>query len=232
MKYHMGTPTALAAINTNKLMPQHAILYSFRRCPYAMRARLAIRYSGVTVELREIVLRNKPEHMLAISPKGTVPVLLLTNGEIVDESWGIVHWATAQQDPDNIRGSNQRIEESNLLVKQNDQGFIQHLDHYKYADRFPEFPAQHYRTQAEAFLLQLEQRLERHQFLLDDRPSLADIGIFPFIRQFAHVDIDWFRQTPYKNLLRWFDHYLTSALFTDIMAKHTPWEEGDTPFIF
>ncbi|ORU94187.1 MAG: glutathione S-transferase [Cycloclasticus sp. symbiont of Bathymodiolus heckerae] len=213
-------------------MSQHATLYSFRRCPYAMRARLAIKSSGVSVELREIVLRNKPEHMLAISPKGTVPVLLLANGDIVDESWDIVHWATAQKDPNNLRGTSERIEEANRLVQQNDQTFKQHLDHYKYADRFPEFPAEHYRAQGEAFLLTLDQRLAQHEFLIDDQSSLADIGIFPFIRQFAHVDIEWFRQTSYTHLHRWFDRYLNSDLFASIMTKYTPWQEGDTPLTF
>ena len=202
------------------------VLYSFRRCPYAMRARLAIKYSGVSVQLREVVLRNKPAQMLAISPKATVPVLQLANADVIDESWDIVHWATLQQDPDHIRGNAQRVKEANLLVNENDTNFKKHLDHYKYADRFAEFPAEHYRTQAETFLSLLEQRLAKHEFLIDQQPSLADLGIFPFIRQFAHVDIDWFRQTPYSNLHRWFDHYLTSELFVGIMDKYTPWVEG------
>jgi len=197
-----------------------------------MRARLAIKSSGVKVELREIVLRNKPPQMLAISPKGTVPVLQLANGDIIDESWDIVQWATSQQDPGNIRGNAERINEANQLVAKNDQSFKQHLDHYKYADRFPEFPASHYRTQAEGFLLELDERLAKHAFLIDDQPSLADIGIFPFIRQFAHVDIEWFRQTPYTNLQRWFDHYLTSDLFASIMNKYTPWQADDEVTLF
>lgn len=213
-------------------MVDNPILYSFRRCPYAMRARLSIKYSGIKVELREIILRNKPQAMLDISPKGTVPVLQLADGNVIDESWDIVHWATAKSDPRNFRGDETRVADANQLVSQNDNEFKQHLDHYKYADRFPEFSAEHYRTQGELFLAHLEQRLSEHAFLLDDQPSLADIGIFPFIRQFAHVDIDWFQQTPYPNLQRWFNNHLSSDLFASIMNKYTLWEEGLEPVIF
>lgn len=197
-----------------------------------MRARLAIKDSAVRVELREVVLRNKPQAMLDISPKATVPVLQLANGEVIDESWDIVHWATSQQDPNNIRGDAHQVEQANRLIQQNDNDFKQHLDHYKYADRFPEFPAEHYRNQAEAFLTLLDTKLAQHQYLLGENPSLADIGIFPFIRQFAHIDIDWFRQTPYKNLQRWFEHYISSELFASIMNKHPQWQEGQASRIF
>lgn len=192
-----------------------------------MRARLAIKHSGSQVELREIVLRNKPQSMLDISPKGTVPVLQLTNGHVIDESWGIVHWATSQQEQDSIRGSLERIKQANELINQNDNDFKQHLDHYKYADRFPEHPANYYRTQAEEFLQQLDNRLSNHQYLIDDALSLADIGIFPFVRQFAHVDIDWFRQTPYPHLIAWMDRILASELFNNVMSKYPPWKASD-----
>lgn len=197
-----------------------------------MRARLAIKQSGVKVNLREVVLRNKPPSMLSISPKGTVPVLQLPNGDIIDESWDIVHWATSTHEDHPFRGDSARILEANRLVSRNDNEFKQHLDHYKYADRFPEFSAEHYRTQAEAFLSLLNQRLAEHSFLLDDEPSIADIGIFPFIRQFAHVDIEWFRQTPYQHLQRWFDEYLSSELFASIMTKYPAWEEGQDALLF
>jgi len=192
-----------------------------------MRARLAIKHSGVQVELREIILRNKPQPMLDISPKGTVPVLQLTNSDVIDESWNIVHWATSQQEQGSIRGSFERIEQANELINQNDNDFKQHLDHYKYADRFPEHPANQYRSKAEDFLLQLERRLSSHQYLIDDSLSLADIGIFPFVRQFAHVDINWFRQAPYPHLIAWMDGLLTSELFNNVMSKYPPWETDD-----
>jgi len=197
-----------------------------------MRARLAIKQSGVKVSLREVVLRNKPPSMLSISPKGTVPVLQLPNGDVIDESWDIVHWATSTYKDNPFRGDSARIIEANRLVSRNDNEFKQHLDHYKYADRFPEFSAEHYRTQAEGFLNLLDQRLAVHSFLLDNEPSIADIGIFPFIRQFAHVDIEWFRQTPYQHLQRWFDGYLSSELFASIMTKYPAWEEGQDALLF
>lgn len=197
-----------------------------------MRARLAIRYSGVKVQLREVVLRHKPAAMLAISPKATVPVLLLPDGRVLEESWDIVHWATAVNDPDAIRGDAALVSLANALVEKNDTDFKQHLDHYKYADRFPEFSAEHYRSQAEEFLAQLEQNLSQHQFLLTDSISLADIGIFPFVRQFAHVDIDWFRQSPYTRLIQWLDFFLDSEPFNSVMKKYPPWAEGQTPLLF
>ncbi|MBQ0724731.1 MAG: glutathione S-transferase [Cycloclasticus sp.] len=213
-------------------MSDTPILYSFRRCPYAMRARLAIRYSGVKVQLREVVLRHKPAAMLAISPKATVPVLLLPDGRVLEESWDIVHWATAVNDPDAIRGDAALVSLANALVEKNDTDFKQHLDHYKYADRFPEFSAEHYRSQAEGFLAQLEEKLSQHQFLLTDTISLADLGIFPFVRQFAHVDIDWFRQSPYPNVIQWMDFFLDSERFNSVMKKYPAWAEGQAPLLF
>ena len=197
-----------------------------------MRARLAIRYSGVKVQLREVVLRHKPAAMLAISPKATVPVLLLPDGRVLEESWDIVHWATAVNDPDAIRGDAALMSLTNALVEKNDTDFKQHLDHYKYADRFPEFSAEHYRSQAEGFLAQLEEKLSQHQFLLTDTISLADLGIFPFVRQFAHVDIDWFRQSPYTHVIQWMDFFLDSERFNSVMKKYPPWAEGQAPLLF
>ncbi len=215
-----------AAISTKVLVLKAPVLYSFRRCPYAMRARLAIKSAGINVALREVVLRDKPAEMLALSAKATVPVLLLPSGQVIDESWDIVHWAAQQKKANPLRGPASRVAAANVLIQQNDQQFKQHLDHYKYAERFPDFSAEHYRQQGVGFLNGLEQRLSEHDFLLDNAPSLADIGIFPFIRQFAHVDIEWFRQSNYPQLQRWFDHYLRSDLFTSIMNKHAPWVAG------
>lgn len=197
-----------------------------------MRARLAIKQSGINVVLREIVLRDKPQTMLALSPKGTVPVLELTNGDVIDESWDIVHWATSQREQEVIRGSLERIEQANALISQNDSDFKRHLDHYKYADRFPEHPASYYRSQADDFLLQLETRLSNHQYLIDDSLSLADIGIFPFVRQFAHVDINWFRQAPYPHVIAWMDAFLASELFNSVMSKYPPWKTDDCVTVF
>lgn len=192
-----------------------------------MRARLAFKACGINVELREITLRNKPQEMLALSPKGTVPVLQLADGTVIDESWDIVHWASSLQDPQQLRGGSYQINTINELIGQNDNEFKTHLDHYKYADRFPEHPAEHYRTKADQFLQTLEKLLSMNRYLLGQNMSLADIGIFPFVRQFAHVDIDWFRQTQYPHVIAWMDRYLESDLFISIMNKYTPWSVGD-----
>ncbi|MBC3247620.1 glutathione S-transferase [Pseudomonas lurida] len=192
------------------------LLYSFRRCPYAMRARLALRYSGVCVRIIEVSLKAKPAEMLALSPKGTVPVLSV-NGEVIDESLAIMQWALAQHDPDNwrLQGDPSVL----ALIDENDQGFKYHLDRYKYAERYPEHPMEHYRAEGEVFLQKLERLLEDRAYLLAHHPSLADMALAPFVRQFAHVDRDWFARAPYPRLQRWLEAFLQSPLFIRVMAK-------------
>ncbi|WP_248740698.1 glutathione S-transferase [Pseudomonas kribbensis] len=191
-------------------------LYSFRRCPYAMRARMALRYSGVPVDIVEVSLKAKPAEMLAISPKGTVPVLD-AGGQVIDESLEIMRWALAQNDPDNwLLGDDSRIAE---LIEANDQVFKVHLNRYKYAERYPEQPMEVYRAEGALFLQRLDELLEDHDYLLTDHPCLADIALLPFVRQFAHVDRDWFATTPYERLQAWLQRFLESDLFTAIMKK-------------
>ena len=191
-------------------------LYSFRRCPYAMRARMALRYSGVPVEIVEVSLKAKPAEMLAISPKGTVPVLY-ADGRVIDESLEIMRWALAQNDPQGwLLGGDSRIAE---LIEANDQGFKVDLNRYKYAERYPEQPMEVYRAQGAVFLQRLEGLLQDRDYLLADHPSLADIALLPFVRQFAHVDREWFAQTPYPRLQAWLHNFLASDLFTSIMKK-------------
>jgi glutathione S-transferase len=191
-------------------------LYSFRRCPYAMRARMALRYSGVPVEIVEVSLKAKPAEMLAISPKGTVPVLD-AEGRVIDESLEIMRWALAQNDPDNwLLGGDSRIAE---LIEANDQAFKLHLNRYKYAERYPEQPMEVYRAEGALFLQRLDRLLEGRDYLLSDHPCLADIALLPFVRQFAHVDREWFAQTPYVRLQAWLQGFLESELFTAIMKK-------------
>ncbi|MCU0093972.1 glutathione S-transferase [Pseudomonas koreensis] len=191
-------------------------LYSFRRCPYAMRARMALRYSGVPVEIVEVSLKAKPAEMLAISPKGTVPVLD-AGGQVIDESLEIMRWALAQNDPDDwFLGGDSRIAE---LIEANDQVFKVHLNRYKYAERYPEQPMEVYRAEGALFLQKLDELLEGRDYLLANHPSLADIALLPFVRQFAHVDRDWFTQTPYVRLQAWLQRFLESELFTGIMKK-------------
>ncbi|MCF4996885.1 glutathione S-transferase [Pseudomonas syringae] len=195
-------------------------LYSFRRCPYAMRARMALRYSGVALNIVEVSLKAKPAEMLALSPKGTVPVLD-ASGQVLEESLEIMRWALAQHDPDDwlLKDDPQGMARINGLIEANDQAFKVHLNRYKYAERYPEQPMQVYRAEGALFLNQLDERLSGHDYLLGDQPCLADVALMPFIRQFAHVDRDWFAQTPYLRLQAWLQRYIESDLFTSIMKK-------------
>jgi len=210
------------------------VLYSFRRCPYAMRARMAISYSAIAVELREVELRDMPTSLLACSPKATVPVLVLPGGAVLEESRDIIDWALAINDPDDWlpRPGEMPGEQIWQLVDTSDTSFKQQLDHYKYAERYPEHSADYYRTQGEVFLAQLEQRLQKNDWLCGDRMTVADVSIFPFVRQFANVDKAWFDETAYLRLQAWLDSLLYSALFTRVMDKYPPWHEGDTPVMF
>lgn len=208
------------------------VLYSFRRCPYAIRARLALHASGVAIELREVSLRNKPESMLAASPKGSVPVLVLPDGQVIDESWEIMLWALHQHDHYVWLGTNDAyVDAATALIIENDTAFKGNLDRYKYPDRYPEHAQNHYRTQAEIFLQGLENRLRAAPYLLGDTLSIADVGVFPFIRQFADVDKNWFAQAPYASLHRWLKNLLSSKRFAAVMKKFPPWQPGDIPVI-
>lgn len=201
------------------------ILYSFRRCPYAIRARLAIAASAVEVELREVVLRDKPPEMLAISPKGTVPVLQLSSGEVFDESIDVMRWALHINDPfDWLCLTNDQKEQTLNLIKKNDGDFKKNLDLYKYASRHPENPPEYYRQSGEQFLKMLEPSLQKQKFLVKEAPSFVDYAIFPFIRQFAFVDMAWFEQSEYTALQAWLDYFLKSDLFSKVMHKHKPWK--------
>ncbi|PCI44253.1 MAG: glutathione S-transferase [Proteobacteria bacterium] len=203
------------------------ILYSFRRCPYAMRARLAIIYSGVQVALREVELKNKPTELLDISPKATVPVLQCPDGHIIDESRNIMLWALKQHDPDCWLES---IDQP--LIYENDGSFKKSLDCYKYADRFPKYSQMHYREQGEIFLEKVEKLLEKHKFIQNNHLSYVDIAIFPFIRQFYFVNPLWFESTPYPHLNTWLQTHLNSKLFLNIMRKYPTWQAGDETTIF
>ena len=195
------------------------ILYTFRRCPYAIRARLALKVSGVELEMREVSLRAKPQALLDCSPKGTVPVLQLADGTVIEQSLDIMRWALARHDPQAWLGPHGLAQQDSALIARNDGQFKQDLDRYKYAERFPQQPATHYRQQAETFLAELESRLAAAPWLGGQRPGLADFAIFPFIRQFAGVEPDWFQQSPYRHLLRWLDRLLASPLFVAVMQK-------------
>ena len=192
-------------------------LYSFRRCPYAMRARMALRYSGVPVSIIEVSLKAKPADMLAASPKGTVPVLVCADGRVIEQSLEIMHWALSQNDPDVWLPADRPLIET--LIEENDTRFKASLDRYKYANRYPEYPMEHYRAMGQTFLQRLEDVLEQTPYLAGPNLSLADVALAPFVRQFAHVDRDWFEQAPYPRLRAWLERFLASELFTSIMTK-------------
>ncbi|MTI63220.1 glutathione S-transferase [Methylophaga sp.] len=216
---------------TDKALPT---LYSFRRCPYAMRARLALAESGVKCELREVVLKDKPEQLLTLSPKGTVPVLVTAEGQVIDESIDIAFWALTQHDPDNWYQSlsSEQHETMLALIENNDGEFKYFLDRYKYADRYPEHSQRYYREQGEKTLTRLEQLLTENGCLLREYWTLADIALLPFIRQFAFVDKAWFDTSAYPRVQAWLADFLESDLFRTVMPKYPQWHEGDEPVLF
>lgn len=210
------------------------VLYSFRRCPYAMRARLALAFClpANSVELREVVLKDKPKGMLEISPKGTVPVLQLNDGKIIGESLDIMHFALVQSTsqlnylyPDDLKTK------INELIEINDGEFKWALDRYKYSDRYEE-SEEYYRDKGQVFLKRLNDLLQKNNYLLGDDVSLADLAIFPFVRQFAHVDSEWFEQCEYECLKNWLDTWLRSPLFMSIMNKYNQWQPDSKPVYF
>ena len=198
-------------------MLSQPLLYSFRRCPYAIRARLAIALSGVIVTVQEVDLKAKPERMLQLSAKATVPVLELPDGRVIDESLDIMLWSFQQSDP--LAMLDKFSDEMQALIKRNDGEFKYALDQYKYPESRAEFSREHYRTLAEIFLLYLDTRLRQQAYLFGDKPSMADLALVPFIRQFAHVDNAWFDASPYKQLREWLNGWEASDIFTKIMQK-------------
>lgn len=204
------------------------LLYSFRRCPYAMRARLALRAASIECELREVVLRDKPSSLLQLSPKGTVPVLLLPDGRVIEESADIAHWALSLNDPlgwlSPCFGTSAEVVE---LVDRAEPDFKYHLDRYKYACRYDEAPANLHRELASRFLEELEERLQGAPWLYGARQSWADVGIVPFVRQFANTDRSWFDAQSWSSLRKWLVDFEESASFSAIMQKYPQWHEGD-----
>ena len=198
-------------------MPSLPLLYSFRRCPYAIRTRMAIAISGVALELLEVDLKAKPERMLQLSPKATVPVLELPDGRVLDESMDIMLWSFRQCDP--LGMLDDFSEDSKALVKRNDTEFKQSLNRYKYPERYPEFPALHYRAEGEIFLRDLDDRLGHGAYLFGNKPGVADLALMPFVRQFAQVDRSWFNVSPYSALRAWLDKWIASDLFVSVMKK-------------
>lgn len=207
------------------------VLYSFRRCPYAMRARLALWQSGVTVVLREVVLRDKPPALLAASPKGTVPVLVLPDGQVLEQSLDIMRWALAQHDPAGWLRTDEADHAPQWLML-NDGPFKRALDGYKYpgrgVTRGQTDDGRDCRSEAEAVLLiPMQAQLSRRPALGGDRWGLADHALLPFVRQFAQVDWAWFDAQPWPELKAWLAQGLASPLMAAVMGKFPAWREGD-----
>ena len=215
---------------------QLAILYSLRNCPYAMRARIAILKSQQTIMLRDVVLSNKPDEMIAASPKATVPILVLNDGRVIDESLDVMLWALKEADPDNLlhRASNDenRLAEMLALIHTFDDEFKVFLEKYKCAKRYKESNILDCRLACELYIQELEDRLSSHLFLISNQESLADIALLPFIRQFARVERQWYLQSPYPSVKQWLKNYLQSSMFTKVMAKYPLWLENHEVVLF
>ncbi|MFM7403504.1 MAG: glutathione S-transferase [Erythrobacter sp.] len=203
------------------------ILYSFRRCPYAMRARMALWVAGVQVGLREVKLAAKPAALIMASPKATVPALVLPDGTVIDQSLDIMRWALGQNDPEGWLAGDDAT-----LIAVNDGAFKHHLDRAKYPGRYEEDGQSDHRAAALALLAPLEDRLERAPYLCGETRSLTDIALLPFIRQFAAIDLAWFAAQPLPRLQGWLGGLLASELFVTVMGKFAPWAEGDAPVLF
>ncbi|MEL7184044.1 MAG: glutathione S-transferase [Pseudomonadota bacterium] len=209
-------------------MADHPVLWSFRRCPYAMRARLALRSAGIRVELREILLRDKPQAFLDTSPSGTVPCLKIGD-RVVDESLDIMVWALTQNDPDGLMSM---PDQGWDLIGENDGPFKAALDHTKYATRYPDLDPTAERARAADFLIRLQGHLAEHPWMFGVQPTLADYAILPFVRQFAFVDRTWFDAQPWPGVTAWLDRFLESPDFAAIMSKHPPWQDAQPPVWF
>ena len=202
------------------------ILYTYRRCPYAMRARMALKLAEIDVEMREISLREKPAHMLQVSPKGTVPILILEDGTVLDESLAIMQFAAQAYAKKHIEGSLDALRAilympagASLLITHNDTQFKRALDGYKYPEKFTEKTQNSHRAEGEIFLAELENLLQKNHYLLAEKPSMVDIAIFPFIRQFAAVDVAWWEAAPYPNCRAWLNGWMNSEVFNSVMQK-------------
>ncbi len=209
-------------------MLQYPTLWSFRRCPYAMRARLGILSAGLKVELREIILRAKPEAFLETSPSATVPALRLSD-QVLDESLDIMVWALRQNDPLALLDM---PDDGWDLIQANDGPYKAALDHTKYATRYPDLDHVAERAVASAYLVALEERLQGQMWLFGEQPKLADLAILPFVRQFANIDRAWFDVQDWSSLRAWLDRFTDSVMFAQIMPKFPPWSQGDAPVLF
>jgi glutathione S-transferase len=219
------------------------LLYSLQHCPYAMRARLGILLAQQSVLIRAVVSKNKPADMLALSPKGTVPVLVIHHADcsdlpqqqtsVIDESIDIMLWALKLNDPHDLLWADdpQHLALMLELIRKNDQQFKPQLEAYKLAKRFHKKSEIEDRQRCERFIAELEQRLEKNHYLMGDRASLADYALLPFIRQFARVDRKWYVQSPYPKCRDWLNRHMQTPLYTKAMAHYPLWLECHETFL-
>ena len=208
-------------------MRKYPRLYSFRRCPWAIRARMALAHTQISVELREILLSERPDELYAISSKGTVPVLELEDGQVIDESFDIIMWALNQTNTDWMEiNPDQQLK----MIHANDHEFKPWLDKYKYHQRHPEHTKEYYQDQCDAFLSNYNEILKMQPYLIGEKIQLLDVAVFPFVRQFAFVDLQYF-ETKYFNLNQWVLARKDSGLFNSIMDKYIQWEPDHDPMI-
>ena len=206
----------------------YPVLYTFRRCPYAIRARMALSYSKIKVELKEILLNNRPFELYAISPKGTVPVLCINNITVIDESLDIMRLALMHNDPNSWVSYNKKMQFD--IIEKNDNEFKYWLDRYKYFDRFPKNNRDYYRAKCSEYLKKLNKLLEYNQYLLTNKLLFVDVAIFPFIRQCANIDQYWFKVT-YTKLDNWLNNIIESKLFVSVMDKYLEYNSKQEPLI-
>lgn len=194
---------------------------------------MAIAVSGVQMQLREVVLKNKPPELLLTSPKGTVPVVRRVDGSVLEQSLDILDWVLSISDPGGWKAYPSDVLAAMAnLIEENDVSFKQHLDQYKYADRYPDESQETYRARCHPYLQKLEDRLSVQPHLFSEHVSYADVAIFPFVRQFSKVDEQWFAQAPYPALRNWLGRFTMGDLFISVMKKYKPWRQGNPSMLF
>ena len=211
---------------------EYPILYSFIRCPYAMRARMALKLTNTKCEIREVRLNNKPKQMIDKSPKGTVPVLVLQK-EVIDESNDIIEWALSSNNIFDGNIDNDQIDLTNNLIELFDSKFKYNLDRYKYATRYENIDKDKHKMECLDILINLENVISNKEWILGSKINKLDISILPFIRQFRIADIDWFdKQNKIKGIQKILFNFLDSNLFKEVMYKYDIWEENAEPQFF
>jgi len=208
-------------------MSTSPIFYSYNGCPYCLRAHMALKYANLKIILREVDLDDLPAEALAVSSHATVPSLVITDDKYFDESWDIVKWAVQQDDPNNWLGSdNEYLSDAEMLVETNDYSFKEDLDQYKDPESYPEHTMEYYRQRGEEFLEELEDMLNDNRFLLAPHMTIADIAVFPLVREFAMVDKKWFDNSPYQKLKQWLIAISDTDWFKQAIKQHKIWQSG------